>query len=556
MAGRERVDHLRVGREALDRGAWEEARRALERAVELAPTPESYEALGWATWWLYDGPAVVAARERAYELYRAAGDRAGAARVATMLGIDHDDFLGDRAVARGWLRRARRLLEGLETVPEHGWLAALEAWYALIEDGDTTRGRALGSAAARLGRELGSPDIEAVGMASEGLALVTEGLVEEGMILLDEAATAALGGEFEHLWAVPWPCCFLIYACERVHDYSRAAEWCRKMEGFSERRGLGFAWGLCRAHHAAVLVYQGDWETAEEELAEAGRSLEEQRPPWVVEVTVRLAELGRRQGRFDEAVSYFRAVEGHPLAFLGLAEIELDRDRPAEARELAERLLRQVPANARTQRAGALQILVRADAVLGELDAAAAALADLDAIATLVGTQPLEATAARSAGVLHAARGDREAARRRLEDALDLLRGARLPYEAARTRIELARLLADLGRSREATEQALRAEEELRRLGATRDADRAAALAGRERPPLTPREREVLALVAGGLGDRQIAEALVLSEHTVHRHMSNILTKLGCSSRAAAVARAAEQGLLEPPRRGAGSVTG
>ena len=132
--------------------------------------------------------------------------------------------------------------------------------------------------------------------------------------------------------------------------------------------------------------------------------------------------------------------------------------------------------------------------------------------------------------------------------ALDFARRAGLPYETARTRIELATLLADQGRAEEAVEQALRAEEDLRRLGATRDADLAAAIAGGRRPVLTPREREVLVLVADGLSDRQIASELKLSEHTVHRHMSNVLTKLACASRAAAVARAAERGMLEPIR--------
>jgi DNA-binding NarL/FixJ family response regulator len=543
------IDDAQEGWVALNRGAWQEARLAFEHAVDQIPDANALEGLAWAAWWQHDGDAVLGARERAYELHRAAGDRAGAARVATLLGSDYADFLGDDAVARGWLRRARRLLDGLKTIPEHGWLAALEAWYALIEDDDTARGRSLGAAATRLGRQLGSPELEAVGMATEGLALVTEGLVDEGMPLLDEAATAALSGEFEQLWTVPWPCCFLIYACERVHDYARAAQWCRKVEEFSAQRGLGYAWGICRAHHAAVLVFEGEWEAAERELHDAGLSLEENRPPWVVEVTVRLGELRRRQGRLDEAVSHFRLVESHPLALLGLAEISLDRGELAAAREFAERLLRRVPATARTQRAGALQILVRAGAALGEHDAAATALADLDAIAAIFATLPLQATAAFCAGVLEASRGDHEAARRRLEDALDLAGGARLPYEAARTRIELAGLLTDLGRIAEATDQAIRAEEDLRRLGATRDADRAAALAGRRRPVLTPRECEVLALVADGLSDRQIAATLVLSEHTVHRHISNVLAKLSCASRAAAVARVAELGLLGSARR-------
>jgi pimeloyl-ACP methyl ester carboxylesterase/DNA-binding CsgD family transcriptional regulator len=62
--------------------------------------------------------------------------------------------------------------------------------------------------------------------------------------------------------------------------------------------------------------------------------------------------------------------------------------------------------------------------------------------------------------------------------------------------------------------------------------------------PLTKRETEVLALIAGGLSDREIADRLVLSPHTVHRHVANVRTKLGLPTRAAAVAAAAKRGLL------------
>ncbi len=61
---------------------------------------------------------------------------------------------------------------------------------------------------------------------------------------------------------------------------------------------------------------------------------------------------------------------------------------------------------------------------------------------------------------------------------------------------------------------------------------------------LTRRETEVLALVARGLSNREIAEQLVLSPHTVHRHVANVRTKLGLPTRAAAVAAATRRGLL------------
>jgi DNA-binding CsgD family transcriptional regulator len=89
----------------------------------------------------------------------------------------------------------------------------------------------------------------------------------------------------------------------------------------------------------------------------------------------------------------------------------------------------------------------------------------------------------------------------------------------------------------------LEAERAMRFLGLPdRDASRS-----HDRTALTARERQVLALVAQGMSDAEIAASLTLSRHTVHRHVANIFTKLGCSSRAAAVARAAAQGLLDVP---------
>jgi DNA-binding NarL/FixJ family response regulator len=115
-----------------------------------------------------------------------------------------------------------------------------------------------------------------------------------------------------------------------------------------------------------------------------------------------------------------------------------------------------------------------------------------------------------------------------------------MPYECAFARIELARVLAASGRNDDAHRETARAGETLEQLGVVSKPPPANG----ESLGLTARELEVLALVADGLTDPQIAQRLVISEHTVHRHVSNILVKLSCSSRAAAVKRAAAAGAL------------
>ena len=195
------------------------------------------------------------------------------------------------------------------------------------------------------------------------------------MRCLDEASAAALGGEYEEDYPVCWTCCHVIYACERVRDYERAAQWCRKVDEYTERRDIRWVRHVCRAHYAAVLTWRGDWDAAERELLETQRALAARRPPWAPEATVRLADLRRRQRRWDEAERLFAAVEPHLLAVLGQGELCLDRGRPREAAGFAERLLRQLPDSNLSRRAGALELLIRARASRDDLEALRAIVA-------------------------------------------------------------------------------------------------------------------------------------------------------------------------------------
>ena len=108
------------------------------------------------------------------------------------------------------------------------------------------------------------------GLATEGLALVNQGEVADGMRCLDEATAAALGGQFEQLAPAGWTCCYMIYACERVRDYDRAAQWCGEVEAFSRRMHIRFVNGTCRAHYPspAELVR---WEAASSPVAVVDR---------------------------------------------------------------------------------------------------------------------------------------------------------------------------------------------------------------------------------------------------------------------------------------------
>ena len=395
-------------------------------------------------------------------------------------------------------------------------------------------------------------------LAVQGFALVCEGNVAAGIQCLDEAAAAATGGELTRQSAPIWILCYLIYSCERVRDFDRAAQWCEKMREVADRLRFLFPRGICRVHYAGVLILRGLWGEAESELAESEAMFSASRPPWIAESRVRLAELRRRQGRLDEAEGIFREVESHPLALLGLAELALDRGRPRDADEFCARLLRQLPQSARYQRMDALELVVRSAALLGERARAAEALAEIEILSEKAATLPLRAVRCFSMGMEAIAAGDFERARISLEDAADLFEKTGTPYEAARARLELAGVLVSLDRLQRARIDAERARDALENLGSRFHAGRARALlkdierrrgektakSTADRTVLTARQAEILRLIAEGKSDRDIAAALGLSEYTVHRHVANILNRLALPSRAAAVAYAVARNLI------------
>jgi len=537
---------------ALSGGSWQEARAIFEHVLEAGESAEALEGLSWAAWWLDDAETVFEARERAYRRYSKDRDRTSAARMATWLAADHLDFHGALAVASGWLRRAGRMLEPLEPGPDHGWLAFHEGHIAGM-CGDTLKAEELGVRAAQLGRRFDVPDLEMLGLALQGASLVASAQVEEGMRCLDEATATALAGEATVPISSAWTCCFLVSACTAVLDYERAFQWCDRIAEFAERYGSRYMLAFCRAEYGAVHLWRGRWADAETLLEASIEDFSRSRPAWAEGPLVTLAELRRRQGRPAEVLRLLDQAGASAASQLCHARLALDRGETRRAVELAHRVLRQLPNEHKLDRAPTLELLVRARVARGELEEAASALASLRETERLVGTAPLRACTDLAEGILAAASGDHERARPLLEDALDCFQRSGAPFEASQVRIELATSLAALGRTDEAEREAVTARDRLVELGANAEAERAGRLLdgpirgggdGARLAKVTPREYEVLKQLAKGLTNRQIAERLVVSEHTVHRHITNILRKLDLPSRTAAAAYAARSGLL------------
>ncbi len=545
-------ERLRDGDAALARGAWDEARAIFEEELAAGETVDALEGLSWAAWWVEDVAACLEARERAYRLSRREGDERRAAMLAIWLGDDHLMMRGEPAIANGWFQRAARLLAGVDPCPEHGWLDAIVGYMALLE-GDRARAKELAGRAREQGRRLGVVSLEMFALSVEGVVLVNEGDVAVGMRCLDEATAAALAGEYEQIVPAGWTCCLLLNACEQVRDYERAAEWCGKVEEFGRRRSINFVTGACRAHYGAVLTWQGRWAEADRELTEATECLVAERPTWSGLGIVRLAELRRRQGRVDEALELLGRVEGNALTPVVRAELSMDLGDPAGAGDLLESVLRRTAPQDRSLRAAPVEAMIRARAARGEADAAALLLDELRTIAEALGTRPLRASVCLCEGLVAAAAGEPDRARDALERAVELFVASGSAFELARARLELAAVLAALGSPEAAVREATLGLARLEEIGAVAEAARAREVLRTLEAPaparasdrlLTPREIEVLRLVEEGLTDAEIAERLILSRHTVHRHLQNAYARLGCSSRVRAVAEANRLELL------------
>jgi LuxR family maltose regulon positive regulatory protein len=557
----EQDEALYAGQAALLRAAWQEARVHFEGVLAGGETPEALEGLGAAAWWLSDVSTVFAARERAYRLYRESKEDRGAARIATALALDYCTFRGRAAIASGWVWRAERLLGG-EACREFGWLLTVKTHMALMVDRDPAVARGFAVRAGTLGKALGDLDLEMLALAYDGLALVSLGQIDEGMRCLDEATIAAVTGEMSDIDATCTACCCLIYACEKARDLERAAEWCAQLKERSLRSSHRLMFALCRAHYAGVLIWRGAWAEAEAELLEVIEELERTHRAQAAEALVMLAELRCRQGRFKEAEGLLQRAESPPYqmfvgthCLLSRGTMALDLGDAGGGRDHLQRFLRAVPAEDLLDRAAGLELLVQAHVLLGDRHEAGAALQELRGVVSNVSTRAMQAALHLAEGRV-AAMSDPLAAKAHFEDAVELFARSGAPFESVRARIELGRTMSALGSDAAAVEEIRAAARTLDELGAAHEARNTQSLAhrllnssgrGKRANPLqglSGREIEVLALTAKGLTNREIATRLCRSEHTVHRHVANILAKLGLPSRAAAASFAAKHDLL------------
>ena len=540
----ERNMGIERGRDAVHREAWAEAYGELSAADPSDLRPQDLEALADAAWWQSKNDESIAARQQAYAAFAAANDERRAAYHAGRLSIEH--FLREEpAVGAGWLMRAQRHLKDESECIEHGFLAVLEGTVARF-NGDPDGAIALAQRAAAIAVRFEDRDVWALGIHTEGLVLIDRGDIAEGLALLDEAMTSVVAGELSSFFTgVVY--CNVIEACLELADLRRAGEWSEAARAWCEGLPPESPYpGICRINRAEVETLRGAWREAEAEASRASTELMSFDPIAAAQAFYGTGEIRRRMGNFAGAEESF--ARAHEIGFEpqpGLALLRLAQGK-AEAAGTGLRLALSGEPGSRMRRARLLEAQVDVALAVSDVETARTAAAELDAIATGYTAPALEATAATARGALRLAEDDVAGALDSLRHAISLWQELKMPYEAAgaRTRYALALQRADAGE--EATSELRVAVAAFERLGAVTDARAAKELlAGPAGLPrgLTARQAEVLRLVAAGKSNREIATELVISEHTVARHLQNMFVKLDVSSRSAATAFAFEHDL-------------
>lgn len=543
-----------VGSDALAAGDWPAARDSFRAALDLGETAEALLGLAEALWWLGEIHDAAAHRERAYAEFRRRPDPAQAAECALVLCIHYRANLGNVAASAGWLARATRLVEEFGLDEMRGWLLLMSAG----EAGDPVEGERLARYARKLAVESSDLDLELCALAEVGAALVRQGRVKEGLTSLDEAMAGSLGGEGSSFDTVVYTCCNMISSCASCAEFERATQWVRAADRFTERYGCPFLYTYCRTLYGSVLVATGDWGLAEFQLRAALEMSRDSLPPLHVFALATLAELRLAQGRIEEAERLVVGLEGQGPAVPVRAAIQLARGEPRLAATTAKRGLDGVGGD-RLGSALLVELLGEAEIAQGKPEPAAERGRKLAELGVELDCRTIQARGARLHGHALAADADGPASRRHVEAALQIFVGLGMPFEAARTRLLIAESLREV-EPELAIAEARASLETFEHLGAGSFADATAALlrglgvkAARAGPKgigtLTKREREVLALLAEGLSNPEIAERLYLSRKTVQHHVAHILSKLDVRSRAEAAAEAVRAGDRESARK-------
>jgi DNA-binding CsgD family transcriptional regulator len=532
-------------RDCYERHAWAEAYRALSRADQETPLgAEDLERLAMAAYLLGRDDEYLSTLERAHNAHAEAGHFTRAVRCGFWLGF-RLLMRGEMGRASGWFARGQRLLErdGRECA-ERGYLL-LPVVEQRIEASDFEVAFATAADAASIGERCGDVDLIACARHQQGRIRLQQGRLEAGLALLDETMIAVTAGQLSPV-VTGLMYCSVIGACQQAYAIDRSREWTAALSQWCDGQPDMVA-GICQVHRAEIMQLQGAWPAAIDEARRAcarSRGIDRRA---TAAALYQQGEVHRLKGEFAAAEEAYRGASQFGLEPQpGLALLRLAQGRS----DAAATAIRRVVATSAgwLKRMSLLPAHIEIMLAVGDVQEARDACRELEDIAQSFDTGVPGAIAVQARGAVDLAEGDAQAALGSLRQAFDVWQRIEAPYAIARVRVLVGLACRALGDEDGAALEIEAARSAFQRLGALPDLARIDSLAGSARScrahGLTPRELQVLRLVAGGETNKAIARKLSLSEKTIDRHVSNILTKLDVPTRTAATAFAYQRKLV------------
>lgn len=534
------TDVLQPARDAYERRDWRRAFELYQEAdgqVELSGADAG--ALADAAWWTGRIDESNQAYERAYRRHLDGGQHRAAAMCAVGLAVNLL-LRGDEVVGSAWLTRAARLLDDDRDCVEYGYILFVTEVEANFGAADAPGALEAARLVQELGRRHDDPNLVVGGTMGEGRILINRGAVQEGVARLDEALVMLLTEDLSPAWAGDIYCNLMSSAVDMV-DVQRATAWTEATSTWLAGQSAAVLFtGICRLHRSQVLQLRGSWPEAFAEAEQASTDLEQIAPRTAGEAYYQLGEIHRLRGMAAAAEQAYSAAhrlgrEPQP----GIALLHLSRGHVGTAAASIRAAL--VAESHRLARARLCLAQVEIALTAGDDATARKAAEELAETAAHYGSSGLEVMARHAYGAVMLASGHPEEALPVLRESCHRWHDFDAPLESARVRLLLAEAYRALGDEDAAAREEAAAAAVYDSLGAVRPVtENGAAALPRG---LTAREAEVLALVAAGKSNREVAADLVISEKTVARHLANIFTKLDVSSRTAATAFAFENGL-------------